>query len=432
MIGSGIYLKPAEVARDAGSSGLALTAWLVGAVLTLAGALAFAELGTMMPAAGGDYMFLRRAFGPLVGFLWGWTTMAVGTTTTGAALAAAVGLFAGYLWPPLAQPVVQLGPFLVNGGQLVGLAALVLVVLINCLEVWKVGRFEWWLTLVKVGALAAVLAASAFALAARSSWPAWPSLPEGAATVPTVAGFAAAVTATLWTYSGWEMLLWVGGEVSDPERTIPRAMVGGFAATAVLFLLLNVACLAVLGYDGVASSPHVVSDLLERSIGSGVTTILTGVMVISVLGSLNASTLAASRVPYALARDGLLPASLAWLHPDRRVPIPAVIVPAAGSAILLLTGTFEQLTSLFVFSQWLFYAVAIGALFRLRAREPDVARPVRAWGYPVVPALFLAVALVLTASQIAANPLRSLVGLGVIVAGIPLFLARRNSLGPEC
>jgi APA family basic amino acid/polyamine antiporter len=222
------------------------------------------------------------------------------------------------------------------------------------------------------------------------------------------------------------MLLWVGGEVSEPERTIPRAMVGGFAATAVLFLLLNVACLAVLGYDGVASSPHVVSDLLERSIGSGVTAILTAVMVISVLGSLNASTLAASRVPYALARDGLLPRSLAWLHPDRRVPIPAVIAPTVGSVALLLTGTFEQLTSLFVFSQWLFYAVAIAALFRLRVAEPDVARPVKAWGYPVVPALFLAVALVLTASQIAANPLRSLVGFGVIVAGVPVFLARQR------
>jgi len=421
MIGSGIYLKPAEVARDAGSAEAAMAAWVVGALLTLAGALAFSELGTMMPAAGGDYVFLRRAFGPLTGFLWGWTTVAVGTTTTGAALAAAFGLFAGYLWPPLAEPVITVGRLVVTGGQLVGLAALAAVVLVNCLEIWKVGRIEWWLTVIKVAALVIAILAGIAGLGGGA-----PAAPAAAMQAATVAGFTAAVTATLWTYSGWEMLLWVGGEVKDPARTIPRAMVGGFAVTAVLFLLLNLACLAVLGYDAVAGSPHVVSDLLERSLGDGVSAILTGVMMISVVGSLNAATLAASRVPYALARDGLLPPLLAWLHPDRRVPIPAVVAPAIGAAVLLLTGTFEQLTSLFVFSQWLFYAVAIAALFRLRWQEPDAPRPVKAWGYPFVPGLFFLLAVLLTVAQVAGSPARSLLGLGVMVAGIPLYLANRR------
>jgi APA family basic amino acid/polyamine antiporter len=202
---------------------------------------------------------------------------------------------------------------------------------------------------------------------------------------------------------------------------MPRAVIAGMVGTAALFLLVNVACFSVLSLVEVQESPHAVSDMLERVTGRGVAGVLTVVMVISAFGSLTASFLASGRVSYAMGRDGFLPSVVGWVNPRSGVPSGAVAWKAALAAALVLTGTFEDLSALFVFTQWLFFALGIVALFRLRRLEPDLPRPVRAWGYPVAPGIFVVLSVLLTASILMDRPIRSLLGLALILAGLPVY-----------
>ncbi|HEX9893723.1 MAG TPA: amino acid permease [Gemmatimonadales bacterium] len=426
MIGTGIFIKPAEIAREAGSAEWALAAWVVGALLTLLGALCYMELGTMIPEAGADYAYLKRAFNPAMGFLFGWKYFAVTHPASMASLAAGLTLFASYLWPGLREPVGQIGSITVDVGNLFAALVIVVVTLINLLDVVSVGRFQVVLTAIKIISLALVVGVGLYFAAGADS-----GLPAATARTVRVGGFTAAVAASLWTYSGWHTLLRVGSEIQNPGRTIPRAMLGGFAVTAVLFLLVNLACFAVLGFDGVAGSSHVAADLLERTLGLGGAGLLSVMMILSAFGSLNTSTLGSARITYAMARDGFLPRPLAWVHPRRRIPPYSVIVSSVVAIAFVLSGTFEDLTSLFVFTQWLFYGLGVIGLFQLRRIEPDTPRPVRAWGYPLMPALFVLLCSVLTVSQFAGRPVRSSVGLALILAGLPLYAwMRRKSAVP--
>ena len=422
MIGTGIFLKPAEIARYTGSVEWSLIAWVVGAALTLLGALCYMELGTMIPEAGSDYAYLKRAWNPAVGFIFGWKQCVVTHPASMASLASGSVLFASYLWPGLREPLGQIGPFTIQTGSLFAAGIVVLVTLINLMDVASVGRFQVVLTGIKVVSLL-VVAGVGLIFATGSA----PELPATTARAVTLGGFTSAVAASLWTYSGWHTLLRAGSEIKDPGRTIPRAMMGGFGMTATLFLLINVACFLVLGFDAVAGSSHVASDLLQQTVGVAGASLLSVMMMLSAFGSLNSTTLGTTRISYAMARDGLLPRPLAWVHPERRVPTWSVVVPSIVAIGFVLTGTFEDLTSLFVFTQWLFYALGVWGLFRLRRLEPDTPRPVRAWGYPVMPALFIALAAVLTISLFAERPARSSVGLALTLLGLPVYFWMRRS-----
>jgi amino acid transporter len=416
MVGTGIFLKPSEVARLAGSAELALLAWIVGGLLNLVGALCYLELGTMMPHAGADYNYLKRAWGPSIGFLYGWEGFALSQPATLAAAGAGIALFAGYIWPGLDRPLAQLGAVPIQGGQIFAAAIIVLFTAINLLKVATVGWVQTGLTTLKVTSLVVVILAGLYAATHAPA-----NAQSTAATGVTFSGFVAAVTASLWAYSGWQSLLRVGGEVKDPSRTMPRATIGGVLLTAVLYILVNVACFAVLGFDRVASSNHPVSDMLLVGFGAGAASLLTAAMILSAVGSLNASVLASARVPFAVARDGLLPRQLAHVAPRTRAPSGSVIVMSSAALVLALTGSFEDLTSLFVFTQWGFYMVAVAGLIRLRMAEPDAPRPVKAWGYPVIPGLFVLLAAALTISQFLERPARSAIGLGVILLGLPMY-----------
>jgi len=423
MIGTGIFLKPAEVAREAGSFEMAMMAWVVGGILVLFGALSYAELGAALPDAGAQYVYLGRGLSPVWGYLYGWRLFIVSVPATNAAYASATALFMTYLIPELATQVVRIGSITLEAAKVLALGIVLVVTTLNWLSARSVGRLQVGLTLIKV--LSLVLAIGAGTLALGEPRPVASPVTQRL----SANGFLIAVSATLWAYSGWSGVLRLGSELKDPGRSIPRAMFGGFGATAILFLLVNLACFSVLSFSEVAASPHVVSDMLERTIGVRGADFLTVMMIVSTLGAFNATTLTASRIPYALARDGYFPRPLAWLTPRGRSPVVSVTVPALVTAGLVLTGSFDDATALMVLAQWSFLALGIVALIRLRKTEPNLRRPVRAWGYPVVPLIFALMATALAVALLIRDPLRSSIGAVLIASGL-LFYRKQPGFVP--
>lgn len=430
MIGSGVFLKPAEIAQSAGTPLWAVGAWVVAALLSLLIAFCYLELGTMMPESGGDYVFLRRAFGPGVGFLYAWRSVVLNSPASHAAQAAAVMLFGMYYFPELGDPVVALsipglfwGPFeLVLTGARIGAAVLLVwFTLLTLAGISTAGRTHLVLTGLKILFLLGIIFAP-FVLGRGGSGTFANLRADVTGLGTTFAGFVVAVSAALWAFSGTSNLVRVGGEVEDPSRTMPRAILWGLALTTALYVALTVACFYVLGFSTVAASEHVVSDMLDQVGGPLLAGGLTLVMILSAVGSMSGSAVTAGRLPFAVARDGLFPRAMAKVHPVTRVPVWAVVIPAVMALVLALTGSFAQLTGLAVFVRWAFNAVVIAGLFRLRKLEPETPRPVRAWGYPVVPALALVLTVVLTVTMVIAAPGRSLFGLAVVSTGIPVYL----------
>src|SRR6266436_6577689 len=292
---------------------------------------------------------------------------------------------------------------------------------INYLGVRLGGAVQVFLTSIKIMSVVIVIAVAFFspAPAAHPPDPFWPDASAGMGAI--FSAFLAALAAALWAYDGWEDLNLVGSEVENPQRNIPRALVGGVGLVAIVYLLFSAACLKVLPFQSVANSAHVASDVVERVVGHGAAAWVTLAMVISALGSMNSSVLSGARVPYAMARDGIFFKIADGIHPKYRTPGRALIFQCVLASLMALTGTFEELTNLFIFAGWIFYGLAVVALFRLRRTEPDMPRPYRCWGYPWVPGLFVAGALALTVNIWLQRPGRSSIGLLLIFAGLPLY-----------
>lgn len=435
MIGTGIFLKPSEMAAEGMSVAVVFAAWVVGGLLSLFGALSYAELGASIPEAGGEYAYLRRGFGPAWGFLFGWMHSIVGRPASAAAIAAGLLRFWGFLNPAVAAPIhtfhLQLPfthsdpQFALTWAQPLAVGALVLITFINYLGVRFGGQVQVALTFLKVSAVLAIILLG-FVLAHGSSGhfhPIWPNSTSSA----TFSGFLAALAAALWAYDGWEDLNLVGSEVSDPQKNIPRALVGGVLFVGTVYILFSAVCFYVLPFGAVAASQHVASDVVASFGGHGAAAWITLAMIISALGTLNSSVLSGARVDYAMARDGLFFRVAARVHPKFRTPGNALIFQCCLASIMALTGTFEDLTSLFIFATWIFYALAVIAMFRLRRIEPNLPRPYLAFGYPVLPALFIAGAAALTISLWLARPFRSSIGLGLILFGLLFYRHWRNS-----
>ena len=439
MIGTGIFLKPAEMAREGRYVSLVFGAWIVGAVLSVFGALSYAELGSSIPEAGGEYAYLRRGFGPLWGFLFGWMHSIVGRPSSVSSIAAGMMRFLGFFLPAVAAPLftvhiaipgltgwIKPYDFVFTWAQPLAVLWLLLMTGVNYLGVRLGGGVQVILTAIKLASIAIIIGI-AFLLPGQvppSADPVWPS-PSSAG---LLGAFLAALAAALWAYDGWEDLNLVGSEVKDPQRNFPRALVGGVAFVALVYLLFSAACLKVLPFDSVANSQHVASDVVERLVGRGAASWITLAMVISALGSMNSSVLSGARVPYAMARDGIFFKIADGIHPKYRTPGRALLFQGVLASVMALTGTFEELTNLFIFAGWIFYGLAVVALFRLRKTEPDLPRPYRCWGYPWVPGLFVIGALALTVNLWLDRPGRSTVGLLLILAGIPLYLYWQKSV----
>ena len=437
MVGTGIFLKPGEMAGEAGSVAVVFAAWILGGILSLFGGLCYAELGASIPEAGGEYSYLRRGLGTVWGFFFGWMHSIIARPASVAAIAAGLLRFSAYLYPRLARPVsvFHIHSLLVAGRpfdltftwmQPLAVAALVVITFINYLGVRVGGRFQVALTVLKVVSLLVIIVAG-FALLrgqkpARAMQPFWPSHLAWS----TVRGLFAAMAAAVWAYDGWNDLNLVGSEVQNPERNFPRVIVGGTLFVIVLFLLFNFVCFRALPFDVIAASQHVASDVFASFAGRAAALGITVVMAISALGTLNASVLSGARVGYAMARDGLFFKFVAAVHPKYRTPGMALIFQCCMGSLMAMTGTFEDLTSLVMFGSWIFYGLAVISMMRMRRSEPELPRPFRTWGYPVVPVLFVAGAWAIAASLWLARPVRCSIGLAVILSGLFFYRSWRN------
>jgi amino acid transporter len=442
MIGTGIFLKPAEMAREGRTVSVVFAAWIVGAVLSIFGALSFAELGAAIPEAGGEYAYLRRAFGPVYGFLFGWMHSIVGRPSSLASISAGMMRFVSFLIPAVATPIFSvhipavgawIAPydFVFTWAQPLAVLWLAGMTGVNYLGVRLGGAVQVFLTAIKIMSVVIVIGVAFFspAGAPHAPDPFWPASSDSVGSI--FAAFLATLAAALWAYDGWEDLNLVGSEVADPQRNFPRALVGGVTFVAIIYLLFSAACLKVLPFESVARSQHIASDVIEHVIGRGAATWITVAMAISALGSMNSSVLSGARVPYAMARDGIFFKIAGGIHPKFRTPGRALIFQGVLASLMALTGTFEELTNLFIFAGWIFYGFAVVALFRLRRSEPELPRPYRCWGYPWVPGLFVAGALALTINIWIQRPGRSSIGLLLILAGLPFYKmwARRERSG---
>lgn len=437
MIGTGIFLKPAEMAREGRFVSVVFAAWIFGAILSLFGALSFAELGAMIPEAGGEYAYLRRGFGPAWGFTFGWMHSIVGRPSSMASIAAGLVRFLGFLIPAAATPIftwhivvpglsgwIKPYDFVFTWAQPLAVFWLAFMTGVNYLGVRVGGAVQVFLTAIKITSVFIVMGVALFAtpVTGRAADPIWPS----AASAGVFSAFLAALAAALWAYDGWEDLNLVGSEVENPSKNFPRALVGGVSLVALIYFLFSAACLKVLPFSNVATSQHIASDVVEHVAGRGAATWITLAMVISALGSMNSSILSGARVPYAMARDGIFFRIADGIHPKFRTPGRALIFQGILASLMALTGTFEELTNLFIFAAWIFYGLAVVALFRMRRTEPNLARPYRCWGYPWVPGVFVAGALALTLNIWLERPGRSSVGLLLILAGLPFYRYWRN------
>lgn len=432
MIGTGIFLKPSEMAREGQSVSVVFAAWIVGAILSIFGALAYAELGAAIPEAGGEYAYLRRGFGPVWGFLFGWMHSIVGRPSSAASIAAGMMRFVSFFLPGVATPLftwhiaipgltgwIKPYDFVFTWAQPLAVFWLVAMTGVNYLGVRLGGGVQVFLTVIKVISVVIVIGV-AFLIPVGAPHPADPIWPS-AAHAGLFGAFLAALAAALWAYDGWEDLNLVGSEVKDPQRNFPRALVGGVSFVAVVYLLFSAACLKVLPFEGVANSLHVASDVVDRVIGHGAAAWITLAMAISALGSMNSSILSGARVPYAMARDGVFFRIADGIHPKYRTPGRALVFQGVLASVMALTGTFEELTNLFIFAGWIFYGLAVVALFRLRKTEPNLERPYRCWGYPWIPGVFVLGALALTVNLWLERPGRSTIGLVLILAGLPFY-----------
>lgn len=435
MIGTGIFLKPAEMAREAHAVSIVFAAWIAGGILSLFGALSFAELGAMIPEAGGEYAYLRRGFGPVWGFLFGWMHSIVGRPSSLSSIAAGMMRFLSFILPGVAAPIFTLHiaipgfagwlqpyDFVFTWAQPLAVLWIAAMTGVNYLGVRLGGAVQVFLTTIKIISVFMVIGVAFFAPAASQQGglaPFWP--PDGTSFAAISGAFLAALAAALWAYDGWEDLNLVGSEVAQPERNFPRALVGGVAFVGVVYLLFSIACIKVLPFSSVATSQHIASDVVQHVVGSGAAFWVTLAMAISALGSMNASVLSGARVPYAMARDGIFFRIAGGIHPKYRTPGRALIFQGALASLMALTGTFEELTALFIFAGWIFYGFAVLALFRLRKTEPNAPRPYRCWGYPWVPGLFVMGALALTLSIWLDRPGRSSLGLLLVLVGLPFY-----------
>jgi APA family basic amino acid/polyamine antiporter len=419
IIGSGIFLVPSEMMQAVGSARLVYLAWIVGGVLSLAGAMTYAELGAMKPQAGGEYVYIRDAYGPLPAFLYGWTWFAIAKpasiATVGTGLVRILGTF-----PPFAffNDVALASPWTITYGQLIAILAAVLITGLNYIGIRRAGDFQLVFTILKIAIIVAVAL-----LAFRASTGTWQNFATSfAGATGGFSGFMAALVAALWAYDGWNDLNMVSGEIRNPQRAIPLALIAGVATVAVLYMLTNAAVQYVLPAPAIAASPRPMSDATLAAVGRWGASIVSVGMALSMLVTMNGTIMSGARVPYAMSRDGYFFRELADVHPRFHTPLVALIVQLGLSIVLLLlAGNFRQLFSLAIFAEWLFYMISASTVFVLRRKEPETPRPYRTWGYPVVPLLFVVAAAVLLYYTFTENLRNSVWGLVVVAAGVPIY-----------
>ncbi len=417
LIASAIFIVPAAVAQELKGSLLIILVWIVGGVASLLGALSTAELGAALPRAGGQYVYLREAYGPACGFLFGWAAFMVINPASISAIAVGFATYLGFF-----LPLGATGVKLVAIGSIAGLTA------INCLGVRPGANTQNALTFLKVAALGA-LVVFCFALPGGRAANFEPVAPRSA--LSSVAGpFGIAMVAVLWAYDGWNEITFVAGEVKDPGRNLPRAIVLSTVIVIAFYLLANLAYLYALSPERMSRSTLVASDAATVVLGAPGAALVAGAILVSTLGANNGIVLTAARVPYAVAREGLFFPWVAGVHPRFRTPVSALVFQGVWAGALTFTGTYDQLFTYVVFGEWVFYIMTCAAVITLRRKAADLPRPYRVWGYPFTPLVFIAFATWVVISTVLQRPRDVGVGAAIILVGLPgYFYWRRTGSG---
>ena len=422
VIGSAIFLTTGVMLGELPSVPLVLAAWTMGGLLCCAGGLALAELGTMFPRSGGLYVFLEEAYGPLVGYLYGWSLLIVILPGSVAAVGVGFAEYFSYFVPSLGMSHVLLrvplpfGTWTLAAGQIVASISIAVAVAINMVDVRRASAIGAIMTTFKIVALAAI------PLVALTTAPHMPSLTPIVPDVPRpLAAFGVVMIAVMWAYDGWYYLAFAAGEVKDPSRTLPRAFIGGTLLVTVTYLLVNVGYFVALPVEALRGEVRVAERVGLALLGPAGASLVALLVCVSTFGCNVAAALTGSRSAFAMANRGLFFRFAAGVHPVYRTPHGALIGLGAMSCVLTLLGNYEQLFTYVTFGVVAFNTLGVAAIFRLRLRRPDQPRPYRAWGYPVVPALFVLASTGLVLNTFLQRPAESLAGLLLIAAGIPAF-----------
>lgn len=433
IIGSGIFLTTGIMALDLPSPLLLLLVWGVGGLLSLAGALTYAELGAAMPEAGGPYIYLREAYGPLPAFLFGWISFLVYQTGSIAAVAVGFAEYLGYFAPALGTGNILASAELfghsvrLSAGQISASAAIVLLTLVNVFGLRAGSYVQNLFTFLKIAAIAGFVLFGF--LLGRGSGVDLGLQAAGLETSSLLTGFGVALIAVLWTFSGWDNLSFSAGEIKEPARNFPRGLLLGTVAVTLVYLLTNAAYIHALPVPEMQGVTRVAEKAAQALFGPEVTALIAAAVVVSTFGCANGLILTAARAYYAMAKDGLFFRPVARVHPRFRTPHISLWLQCGWGCLLTLSGTYDQLFTYVIFAGLLIWGAAVASVFTLRRKQPDLSRPYRVWGYPVVPVLFLAALAAIMINTLLERPIESLSGVGFLILGLPAYAFWSRSRG---
>ena len=408
IIGSGIFMVPATVALYTASSSLFFMVWILGGVVSLFGALSVAELGAAMPKAGGQYVFLNEAYGPIWGYLYGWSAVVVINTASMAAVGVAFAEYLKFFYTISDLAVKEIAIF-----------SIILLTIINIVDVKSGARFQNVFTFAKLGAILGVILLGLFLEggSTQNFSPLFTDRPP----LSLIGPLGLAMVAVLWTFDGWIFVTYVAGEVKNPKRNIPLSLIFCMVIVVTVYLALNTVLVYVLGFDQMIGSELVMADAASKFIGGNGAAIVTIIILISLIGANNGFILTSARINYAMARDNRFFKQAAIIHPKFQSPANALIIQCIWACILTFSGTFNQLITYIIFASWIFYGMSAGAVIILRKKKPDMERPYQIPFYPWIPIIFILFAIFLTVNTILEAPRDAAIGAGLILAGLPLY-----------
>jgi len=408
IIGSGIFMVPATVALYTVSSSLFFMVWILGGIISLFGALSVAELGAAMPKAGGQYVYLNEAYGPVWGYLYGWSAVAVINTASMAAVGVAFAEYLKFFYTISDLAVKEIAIF-----------SIILLTIINIVDVKSGARFQNIFTFAKLGAILGVILLGLFLEggSTQNFSPLFTDRPP----LSLIGPLGLAMVAVLWTFDGWIFVTYVAGEVKNPERNIPLSLILCMVIVVTVYLALNTVLVYVLGFDQMIGSELVMADAASKFIGGKGAAIVTIIILISLIGANNGFILTSARINYAMARDNRFFKQAAFIHPKFQSPANALIIQGIWACILTFSGTFDQLITYIIFASWIFYGMSAGAVIILRKKKPDMDRPYKTPFYPWIPIIFILFAIFLTVNTILEAPRDAAIGTGIILGGLPLY-----------
>jgi APA family basic amino acid/polyamine antiporter len=430
VIGSGIFLTTGIMAKSIPSAGLILLAWIVGGLLTLAGALTYAELGAAMPEAGGQYVYLREAYGPMSGFLFGWILYLVYLTGGIAALALAFAEYTGYFFPSLGTGNLLLSfditllrnplQYTLSAGQLMGVAIIILLSVVNFIGVGLGKSIQNVFTVIKIGTITVIIVLG-FAIG-KGTAPLLTFNPSNLSFGGVIIGFGVSLVAVAWAFDGWNNVNFVAGEIKNPKRNLPLALILGTFGITALYVLVNYVYLYALPIQETVGVVRIAEKATGILFGSSTGALISAAVIVSVFGSLNGTILVGPRVYYAMAKDGLFFRKVAHVHPRFRTPGFSILIQAIWASLLTLLGSFEQIFTFAMFMAIAFWIAAAASVFTLRKKQPDLPRPYKTWGYPVVPAVFIIASSGILLNTLLEKPVEALAGILLTALGIPAYM----------